>query len=144
MVQGWKLQHVGTVSVLVVIKFDGKYYFVFSVSILVITLVVQWVIFYIICCFCLLGPGWLFPLTFYCYFFFLNSAMLTASHSFPIDISDTCVRLGMVWPSHAYSGRDGKYSIHILLDCMIFPFGNLKWMVGPMFVDWICGASTFK
>ena len=58
--QGWKLQRESNVSVLGVKNFYEHYYFVLYVSVMVIPLVVQWVGFSIICCFCLLGPGWLF------------------------------------------------------------------------------------
>ena len=60
MEQGLNLHHVGTVSVLGVMKFDVNYYFILFVSALVITLVVQRVVFYIIHCFYIVFPGWLF------------------------------------------------------------------------------------
>ena len=46
----------------------------------------------------------------------LNSAVNIASDSFPIDTSEICVRLGMIYPSHVSSGNYGKYSRHSLLD----------------------------
>ena len=71
-----------------------------------------------------------------------NSDVNPASQSFPIETSELCVRLGMVWPSHAYSVKDGKYSKHGLLDCMVWPFGHPTQVCGPMFVDGKCGASA--
>ena len=60
MEQGLNLHHVVTVLVLGVMKFDVHYYFILFVSALVITLVVQRVVFYIIHCFYIVFPGWLF------------------------------------------------------------------------------------
>ena len=54
----------------------------------------------------------------------LESVVHTASRSFPIDISDMCVILIMMWPSHASSGKAGKSSKHGLIDCMVCIFGH--------------------
>ena len=53
----------------------------------------------------------------------LNKAVHTASHSLPIHTSEMCVRLGMMGPSHASSGKAGKYIKHRLLYFMVCPFG---------------------
>ena len=74
----------------------------------------------------------------------LNSSFHPASHSLPIETSELFVRLGMMWPSNAYSGKAGKYIRHGLLDFMVFPFWNPTWMGGTLFVDGLCGASTCK
>ena len=62
MAQGLNQKRVGTVSVLVVMKFDARYQFVISMSVLVIPLVVHLVRFSIIHFFCILVPAWLFLL----------------------------------------------------------------------------------
>ena len=59
MEKSWNIQHVGNVSVLVVMKFDVHYWFSLCVYVLVIPLVFQWVGFSIIHCFCILVPVWL-------------------------------------------------------------------------------------
>ena len=74
----------------------------------------------------------------------LNSDVYPASHIFPIEKCEKCVRLGMMWASHAYSGKAEKYSRHGLLDCTVCPFGHPTLMGGPIFVDGRCGASTYK
>ena len=74
----------------------------------------------------------------------LNSAVHTASHSFTMEKNEPCVILGMIWPSHAHSGKAGKYSRYGLLNFMVCPFGNSILMGGPMFVDGTFGAYTCK
>ena len=60
--------------------------------------------------------------------------MNPASHILPIDTSEICVILGMIWTANAYSGEAGKHSRHGLIDCTVWPFGNPKLMGGPIFV----------
>ena len=56
----------------------------------------------------------------------LNSAVHPASPSLPIETSEMCVRLCMMWPSHASSGKTIKSSKHGLLDVMVYTVGDLK------------------
>ena len=74
----------------------------------------------------------------------LESAFHTSPNIFTIETSELCVRLGMIFTSHASSDKAGKYSKHGLLDCIVWPFGNNKWMGGTMFVDVKCGTYTCK
>ena len=74
----------------------------------------------------------------------LNSAVNIASDSFPIDTSERCVRLGMMCPSHDYSGKAEKYSRNGLLGNMVWPFGHPTWIGGPMFIERRCVPSTCK
>ena len=46
--------------------------------------------------------------------------------------------------SHASSGKSGKFSKCVVLDCMVFPFGSPTWMSGPMFVDGKFGISYLR
>ena len=45
----------------------------------------------------------------------LKSAVHPASHNFPIETSGICVRLGMMYPSHASLVKAGKYIKHGLI-----------------------------
>ena len=74
----------------------------------------------------------------------LNTAVHIASQIFPIDTNELRVRLGIMWLSHASSGKTGKSSKHGLLYCMVWTFGHLTQMGGFVFVDGKCGASAFK
>ena len=58
-----------------------------------------------------LGP-WMIILTFCLIFtsFYLNSAVYLESYRFPIETSELFLILGMLWPSHASSGKAGKSS----------------------------------
>ena len=56
--------------------------------------------------------------------FDLNTVVNPSSQSFPIEKTELFVRLGMVWPSHASSGKARKYTKHGLFDCMLWPFGH--------------------
>ena len=49
----------------------------------------------------------------------LNSDVHPESHSLTIETCELCVRLGMMLPSHAYSGKAVKYSKNGLLDFMV-------------------------
>ena len=60
MEQRWNMQHVGTVSGLVLMRFSVSYCYVISVVVLVTPWDVQWVGFFIILFFYLLVPGWTF------------------------------------------------------------------------------------
>ena len=72
-----------------------------------------------------LGPWMIiFPLCLIVTSCALNSYVHPASHSFSMDTSDICLILGMMWPSHAYSGKSGKYSRHGSIDFMVCPFGH--------------------
>ena len=126
-------------------NFDLSYYFVISVSVLVIPLVVQWVGFSIIHWFYILVPGWVFwTFVWLSLLVILTHLFIQHSHGFTIETSELCVGLGIIWSSYSSSGKAGKYNIHGLLDCMICPFGNPTRMVGSLFVDGKCGASTCK
>ena len=74
----------------------------------------------------------------------LNSDMYPASHSLTIETSDISVRMGMMWPSRASSGKAGKSSRHGFLDCLVLTFMHPTLMGGPIFIDGKCGASTCK
>ena len=64
-----------------------------------------------------------------------NSAVHPESHILPMEKIYICVRLGMVWSSHASSVKAVKYSRHGFLNCMVCPFGPPTLMNGPIFVD---------
>ena len=55
-------------------------------------------------------------------YFDLKTYVHISLHSFTIDTSDMCIRLGNIWPSHDSSGKSGKSSKHGLLDSI---FGHL-------------------
>ena len=74
----------------------------------------------------------------------LNSAVNIAPDSFPIDTSERCVRLGMMCPTHDYSGKAEKYIRNGLLYYMVWKFGHPTRIGGPMFFERRCVPSTCK
>ena len=54
-----------------------------------------------------------------------NVAMHPALHSFPMDMSELCVRPGKMCASNAALGNCGRASVHlVLVDCRQVPFGS--------------------
>ena len=74
----------------------------------------------------------------------LESAFHTSPNIFTIETSELCVRLGMIFTSHASSDKAGKFSKRGFSDFIVWPFGHPTLMGGHMFVDEQCGASACK
>ena len=66
----------------------------------------------------------IFPLRLIVTSFALNTAVHTASKSFPIDTIELFVRLSTIKPSRDSSGKSGKSSKHGFHDCMVWTFGD--------------------
>jgi hypothetical protein len=60
----------------------------------------------------------------------LQVASQPASHSVPMEISELCVRLGMMWAACASCGSWGRFNVQLfVLDWMVSPFGRPMVMV---------------
>ena len=74
----------------------------------------------------------------------LNTAVHPASHSFQIETSELCMSLSKMCPRYDSLGKDDKSSNHVLLDFMVYPFGHLTGMGGPIIVDGRRGVSGLR